>query len=340
MNPSDELDSILSGRRVTGSTDELLAPLLETNARLAPFAEASPSPSFTDALEARVLAHATHLTNETGFRSELSFDDTGIETRQDYAVAYSAPETRHDSWRDTPSRWRAAAITVAFVVVCLSVFTLVANARMGGPFSQSSSNASAASRARLQMQSASQALTMLDQAVTRQSGNIAYLSALTTLRTDVQAAMTLIDAMPSAADRAGLLTQLRDLEAQARGDLRGALPRLSWSLRAATTLTLGTIGDTVPLISRAQVAQWEDHFWQITLTGANFASGGVLLVNDQPGGTVIALNPMQMVARISAQGFQAPPNYVGIGEPDDTAAEADATLVPAIGATSTPVSGN
>ncbi len=333
----DELDAFLSAGLNGSPVDEAIAPLLEANDRLSPLSHAEPSPHFARDLEARLLAHADQLAGASSERTEL-FTSQAIRDLPGLRSIPRSQRRRHLTFTAREgSREIRRGLTAVAAVLVLSVgfFVLITGSRPGSPLygffhqnTPTSTVTTATARAHALLRQASQALDSLDQVLAQHGGDRAYLNTLAALRSALGSAATQIAALPAGADQTSLMIQLRALQAQARHDLRAALPQLSWPARIDTTLALGELGDTVPAISHAVLTRVNNRMWQVTITGVNFASGAILLVADQPSGTVTRLSATKMVARIATGLNQTPSLIVGVGNPDDTAARATATLAP------------
>jgi hypothetical protein len=115
-----------------------------------------------------------------------------------------------------------------------------------------------------------------------------------------------------------------------RHDLRVALPTLDWSHRIATTSALGQAGDSVLVVMSAastavQLGQGESEDSSqrlVVVHGAGFQPGAVLLINGIPSGTVTAVSPTTLEARIDAHALDGRGVSIGVGNPDGTAAAA------------------
>jgi hypothetical protein len=179
--------------------------------------------------------------------------------------------------------------------------------------------ASPADRTRLHLRYATDALVALDRAVAQRQGNPTYGDALATLRREQAAAARDLAQVPAGHGRDALTAQLSSLRTQARHDLRAALGSRSWPDRLSTTSALAELGDAVPSVAHAVVAHESDRRWQVTLSGAGFQPGAVLLVNGVPMGTAHVVSPNLLTAEVSDV---ASLRHValGVGNPDGTAA--------------------
>jgi hypothetical protein len=122
------------------------------------------------------------------------------------------------------------------------------------------------------------------------------------------------------ADDAGALDALLLRE---RMVLRAALASLGWPDRVTTTTALWRIGVASPAITSVLVsAESMDSgatIWQVTISGAGFQPGAVLLVDSQPRGTVVSVSDGALVASVR-DGPVRDTATIGVGNPDGTAA--------------------
>jgi hypothetical protein len=181
---------------------------------------------------------------------------------------------------------------------------------------------SAGDRTRLHLTYAQDALAALDAAAARHHVGAPYDDALATFRDEMTAASATLDSVPASGEHDDLTAQLAQVRAQGRADLRTALVALPWSDRVATTSTLATIGDSVLQVAHASAEPLGQghHLWQITITGAGFQQGAVLLVDGQPAGAVTSVTATTLVAQLSRDDSAQLPASVGVANPDNTAA--------------------
>ncbi|HEU5440789.1 MAG TPA: hypothetical protein VFU88_16000 [Ktedonobacterales bacterium] len=220
-----------------------------------------------------------------------------------------------------------------------------------------------AAKVRLHLQYAEQALGALDTAVAHQAGDPAYAAALATLRTEAAAASDGLQTLAPGATRDDLAAQLETFQRHARGDLRAALPGLSWPDRVITTTALGELGDdSVPRISTVTVRpdpSSDDHGgdshggnpsdngaaaihrYRVEVSGSGFAAGAMLMVNGKVAGSVLSVSPSQLVAEVTLDPAALHNMSIGIQNPDSTAATSSIThgapvVAPTAAATATP----
>jgi hypothetical protein len=255
-------------------------------------------------------------------------------------AAAAPPAPVHDSAQPQLRTWRmprlgrsrvfwqalAAAVVLTFVGGAMAV---AAAAPPGSPLYglhrwedgvRVSLAASPAERTRLHLRYATDALVALDRAVAQRQGNPAYGDALATLRREQAAAARDLAQVPAGPERDALTAQMTSLRTHARYDLRAALSSRAWPDRLTTTSALAELGDAVPSVAHAIVVHEGDRRWQVTLSGAGFQPGAVLLVNGVPVGTAHVVSPSLLTAEV---GDVASLRHMalGVGNPDGTAAE-------------------
>ncbi|HKB49395.1 MAG TPA: hypothetical protein VKC57_16930, partial [Ktedonobacterales bacterium] len=198
MLPGDRLDALLVARtRGTPAEEGELRVLLDTAALFEPLAAAQPDQSYADALESRLLAHASTL-SAPGMFAATSPTPPAIES-EPAGAAPSAPirnpaQPHMRTWRVPRLRgsrvfWQAlaAAVVLTFAGGAMAV---AAAAPPGSPLYglhrledgvRVSLAASPADRTRLHLRYATGALVALDRAVAQRQGNPTYGDALATL---------------------------------------------------------------------------------------------------------------------------------------------------------------
>ena len=346
MNPEDRLDALLTTlqrtewgqrRSVADATsrrgktsdshpreqagDGELAPLIESARRLEPLRAARPDPAFARALEARVLTQAAERRRE------------GLAP---LGAALSQQREQPGAWRRFPVLRSGAlrpALVAAALILALAMGTLTV-AAAAGPGSllfglhrleqsvQVGITGNAADRARQHLQLARQWLVAVGDAASQRLGDPTYSDALTALRAEDAAAASDIAQVPPGAARTALEADLAALRADERATLQAALPSIGWPDRIATTTALGALSVAVPRVSGATLYAGYAH-WHVTLTGAGFETGAVLLVNGQPAGVVTATSDGQLTAELALSSFAQAPATLGVGNPDGTAAVTD-----------------
>jgi hypothetical protein len=236
--------------------------------------------------------------------------------------------TRRARWARLLGPAMAAAL---LLVIGGSTLTAAAAAGPGTPFYslhrweqnvQVSMAGSAGDRTRLHLAYAQAALAALDAAAARHQAGAPYNDALATFRDEMSAASATLDSVPASGEHDELTAQLAQVRAKGRADLRTALVALPWSERVATTSALATIGDSVLQVAHASAERLGQgqHLWQITVTGAGFQQGAVLLVDGQPAGAVTSVTATGLVAQVSRDDSAPLPNSIGVANPDNTAA--------------------
>lgn len=380
MTPEDRLDALLSARQraerephhdnadpITGpynshgpaeqvweaAGDAELAPLLASAQRLASLRMPQSDPA-ARALEARMLARATE------------------RRRQEEAAALMrAPGEQRDKPRarrrflPLGSAVLRPALVAAAVMLAVGLGTLAA-ATGAGPGSplfglhrleqrvQSGLAGDTADQAHQHLQVARQSLAALRDAAAQHRGDPTYSDALAALRDEDAATARQIAKMPQGTQRAALEADLAALRTDERATLRAALLTIGWPDRVATTTALGALGVAVPRVTGATLAAGGDGRWHVTLTGAGFEPGAVLLVNGQSTGMVAVPSAGLLTAELPLGDFAQAPANLGVGNPNGTAAatdnvhvlnpgaatpspsEQEATPQPSAGATATP----
>jgi hypothetical protein len=355
MTPEDRLDALLSARQraerephhdnadpTTGphnphgpaeqvweaAGDAELAPLLASAQRLASLRMPQSDPA-ARALEARMLARAT-------------------ERRRQEAAAAAALMRAPGEQRDKPRARRRSlplgsavlrpALVAAAVMLALGLGTLAAASR-AGPGSplfglhrlelrvQAGIARDNADQAHQHLQVARQLLADLRDAAAQHRGDPTYSDALAALRDEDAATAREIAKMPRGTQRAALEADLAALRTDERATLRAALVTIGWPDRVATTTALGALDVAVPRVTGATLAAGGDGRWHVTLTGAGFEPGAVLLVNGQSAGTVTVSSAGLVTAELPLGDFAQPPANLGVGNPDGTAVATDTVHV-------------
>jgi hypothetical protein len=349
MNPEDRLDALLTALRRTewgqrrdsgvdlngrqeqagGGTpmravaeDGELAPLLESAQRLAPLRAAQPDPAFARALEERMLTQADEQQNEPGA------------LRRFLAIRSAALRP---------------ALVAAVLLLALGLGTLTA-ASAAGPGSplfrlhrleqrlQVGIAGDSTDRAHQHLQLARQWLADVHDAAAQHRGDPTYSDALAALREEDTSAAYEIAKVPAGTQRAALAAGLNVLRADERTTLQAALLAIGWPDRITTTTALGALGVAVPRVTSATLAAGDDGRWHVTLMGAGFESGAVLLVNGQPAGAVTATSDGLLMAWLPLDDLEQAPASLGVGNLDGTAATTDIVQVQHAGA-ATPTPG-
>lgn len=337
-----------------------LQPLLDASDRLEGLRSAEPTPEFAGRLETLFLATAASLREQSGGgESAASFggdiaaryaDEPPPRLGNDYptlpGVRWDAPDSMDNQTTvaDDPRRptalhpragWRrllwSALAAALLLAIGATTLTVAAGSGPGTPLYglhrweqdvRVSIAGSAADRATLHLAYARDALIALDDAVAqRQTGSV-YDDALAAFGDEMRAASANLADIPTGGERSALATQFGQLRTQGRSDLHAALAVLPWAKRITTTGALAALGDNVLSVTRADMVYsgHGQHLWRITVTGSGFQPGATLLVNGQPAGTVIAVNPTTLVAQLSGDDSAPLPANIGVANPDNTAA--------------------
>ncbi len=351
MNPEDRLDALLTALRRTewgqrrdrgadltgrqeqagGGTpmravaeDGELGPLLESAQRLAPLRTAQPDPAFARAFEERMLAQADEQRQ-----------------REEPGALRRFPAIRSAALRP--------ALVAAVLLLALGLGTLTA-AGAAGPGSplfglhrleqrfQVGIAGDSADRAHQHLQFARQWLAAVHDAAAQHRGDPTYSDALAALRAEDTDAAHEIAQVPADTQRAALEADLAALRVDERTTLQAALLAIGWPDRITTTTALGELGVAVPRVTGATLAAGDDGRWHVTLMGAGFESGAVLLVNGQPAGAVTAMSNGLLMAWLPLDDLEQAPASLGVGNLDGTAAATDIVQVQHAGA-ATPTPG-
>jgi hypothetical protein len=266
----------------------------------------------------------------------------------------SAPATPlssddHDSVMRTPRRlrvrgsrplsstflWRAAAAALLLIVLGTGgVAVAAANAAPGQALYavrrveqdvRTTLASSPAERVRLHLQYAQDALTAFDTEVTSRAGEQAYHDALATFADEEQDASAELDNVPAGTERAILAAEVVTLRARGRQDVHAALASvtMSWPLRAEATHVLNQLGESVLAVAQATISGSSQHgayLWTITIEGSGFASDAVVLVDDQPKGTIVSRATTTLVAQVAEAALRDGTHTIGVGNPDGTVA--------------------
>lgn len=335
--------------------DGELQPLLDAAYRVAELRSEAPSPDFTARLKTRILAQAAYLEEHAGDTPGLwgnvendtttlppvdappliaGNDDPTLPGFEWAAVPDDPTETsiatarRRTIWKRL--LWPALAATL-LLAIGMTTLTAAADAGPGTPFYglrrweqdiQVNMAGSAADRTALHLTYAHDALAALSAAATQHDTGATYDEALATFSDETRAAMTSLSSVPAGNEQNLLSSRLGQLRADGRADLHSALVDLPWSKRVATTAVLVEIGDDVLEVTQASMVYsgHGQHVWTITVSGAGFQQGALLLVNGQPAGVVTSVTPTAVVAQISGDDSAPLPDSIGVANPDDTAA--------------------
>lgn len=295
MLPEDRFDALLSSRGTLpqpyaslSDDDATFAPLLAAASQLAVLADARPSASFAQALEARFLARAVALADADS--ATLLGSNTQAPPGNDYPTIPVArtfagtPASTPTRQREMPPRRGVTSLRSRFprllpqaiaasLVLILGVGTLTAAAAARpGSFLfplrrfeqgvQLGLSGSAADRFRLHLGYANDALTTLDSVHgDSDHSKSAYTQALTTLSDEERAAEKELAAVPSGTERDTLTAQLQAFKTQAAHDLfaiLGSSAALDWQNRVAATQVLGQLGAQVPHIDAVRLSRIDD----------------------------------------------------------------------------------
>jgi hypothetical protein len=182
-----------------------------------------------------------------------------------------------------------------------------------------------AERVRLHLQYAQDALTAFDTAVASRSGEGADRDALATFAEEEQEASAELDNLPAGTERAILAAEVAALRGRGRQDVHAALASvtMSWPLRADATHVLNQLGESVLAVAHATISGSSQHgayLWTISIEGSGFASDAVVLVDDQPTGTIVSRSSTKLVAQVAEAALRDGMHTIGVSNPDGTVA--------------------
>jgi len=358
INGATPLEDGSEEAQETSSTgkSEQLDPLLRAADRFAVWGGPEPSPSFANQLEATLLARfaaaSEGITTPEGLPAIVPPAISDLHSPPNVEPAPSldplseqhpAPQVKSSAlhWRSRKGRppvpaallrWQAAVAALLLVGIgVVSVLATVAGLGWpgGGPGQTPASTPSASgleARVRAHLRSADVALTAFNTAIAQHSGDQAYQNALTRFSTEVAAAASDLATAPAGQAYETLAAQLSALRDRGRHDLRAALPILTWPMRATVTGILGALNDTIPKIAHTGIAgasSKDAYVWTLTVQGAGFSPGAVLLVDDQPTGATLSVSATTLVAQVSSAVIRDGSHQIGVGNPDGTAVNGD-----------------
>jgi hypothetical protein len=310
-----------------------LEPLLGVAVDLAHVREVFPAPTFSDELEARLLARAQRQATANAIAADDAADNAptvslvALPDRPSRRRLRPARDSRRGSWRI----WSALAAAV-LLAPTITTFAVAAYASPGSAnytVRRWQENARTnlanndAERAQLHIQYATGALDALESAIAQHASAGAYTEALDRFTDELHQAATGRAQVPEGTDHDTRSADLDTLRTRGRSDLRSALPSLSWSSRIATTSALGALGVTVMSVSGVSGVRsglYGAHMWTLTITGSGFQCGAIVLVNGRPAGHVVSLTSTVLVAQLASGEDDFLPHEIGVGNPDDTAA--------------------
>lgn len=325
----DQFDAVLTarlaGRSVPGaralSSD--LAPLLTAADALAPLAQALPRAEFADRLEAQLRARA-------------------VDHAPTRPVTVAPP--LHPQRELLARRRRFTPLVQGAIAACvmlgMTIGALTASAHPGAPFYPlrkvvegigTNLNGGQEAVARDNLQRASAALAAFNAAAS-QSDDDAATTALGQLTQADQQAASAISQVGAGSQRAALQSQLDSLHAQETPDLRAALSNLGWPARIQVTSALRALSATSLAVTSARISGASGDRVDggrsgtatgdvtVTVSGAGFTPGAVLLINGRPAGTVDTVTPDRLTAHLASGTLNGRVTSVGVGEPDGSAA--------------------
>ncbi len=325
MSPEERLDALLAarlrGERITPTPQERDAiAVAESMADL----QSIPVPAtFASGLEARLRARASDIARA---------EDEGQETIiLEHAPFPLPPAPRRRRLLSRPA-WVAAAIAAA-VIMALSV-TLVsasANSLPGDPLYglRSLGNELALSRAsgpadhaRVALQQLHGAITDLHAEIANERSGSDISAAFGVVRHATSTAQDAVRAVPTGADAAAMQSQLATELTYERATLHQGLLFIPFDAQVDFTTQLGALGETVPFITSVVLARTGDEAVILTITGANFQAGALVIVDGQLVSATPQVTATQITVQISGEGWSDGGHVVGLRNPDGTAASA------------------
>jgi hypothetical protein len=350
MQPEERFDALLSQRLRESMREEAaeesanesadLAPLLDAVERFAVRGDAEPSAPFADQLEATLLARFAVPAGDAAAADQINGETEGALPQMELLRAHtssSIPETGRPLGkvgrfipRPMSTPWRAVA---ALLLLGIGIFGGLAMAARSGLLLNDAARVGTATQTpalgegdsvRAHLQQAQDALVEFNQAVKQQLGDQAYQAALAHFADEETKASADISTLPADTVRTTLAAQLTALRERGRKNLRAALPILSWSVRVLVTSVLDKLGDTVPKIGQTAIlgaVGHDSYVWTITVSGSGFASGAMLLIDNQPVGVTMKVSTTQVVAQVSSASLADGAHHVSVGNPDGTVAD-------------------
>jgi hypothetical protein len=357
MKANDRLDALLTTRQAGGrppaalaetSDDTLLAQLVVADL-LAQGRAATPSAQFNRDLEVRLLVHAARLEERAARRTTSSASSRAasaggtIGARQAHGDGLQRPrlfqrETRPTLWArgrllGASRRLSTALLVLSFLLaLSIGIFAAAAKAAPGSALFglhrleqnvRVSLAGSPSERARLHLSYTRSDLAALNASLANGTGGSLYRDALAAFQSDLHATATDLRAVAPGGDEDALATQLSALQAQARSDLLASLRSLPWSDRVATTVVLGDLGVSVPVVTSATITRTVGRGTsdvQMVVVGSDFQAGAVAEVEGAEVGVVIAQSPTNLVLRLDGRYAAASIREIGVSNPDGTAA--------------------
>jgi hypothetical protein len=350
MRPEEHLDTLLTAQLREPDTPAAdvpseLASMLDTAALLDHYRHVEPEPNFAQALEQRWLASAELLAAQPSEEGARLLPARLLPARLLPARLLPARllPARLGLWqavsrRSSIPRWAPlAAAAVLLLAIGAGMLSAAASAAPGTPLYglhrveqgvRAQFAASAVDQGHLHLTYAEQALSDLI-AAAAQHNMLAYQDALATLREELDSARAALGQVPAGQAHDALVADLAQVTAQARPALLTALPALDWQERLATTNALGTLGQRIPIITRARIITPDFNVhqaWVISLSGSGFQAGAQVVLDGQvmSGTATITADTVQLTI---THALPASPRSIGIQNPNGTAAETTHVMV-------------
>ena len=330
MKPEEYLDRLIE-RREHGIepfpvlNDEIAASLAAAQT-VAQLNQIDIPPAFAQKLELSIRSRARDLARQNG---------RILPTTQPLSTlripGSLGPSRLSHPQRSQPRRVWIAALGIAamLLVACVGILTVSARSLPGDALyglkqAEERFEINFASnpqdRISVQIDQLRSALTDLNTVANSGRGDDAIRLALNTLADKTNNARGAVAALPAGTDRDAAQQNLDGILAEEDQTLRGLLNHVDWPIRLAITGQLGALGDPVPTVTHVTELTQSNGTLLITLTGTHFAPDTRLVIDGQPGGTVIRNTPQQLVAVISNLNGLYGEYEFGVLNPDGTAA--------------------
>lgn len=330
MKPEEYLDRLIE-RREHGIepfpvlNDEIAASLAAAQT-VAQLNQIDIPPAFAQKLELSIRSRARDLARQNGMI---------LPTTQPLSTlripGSLGPSRLSHPQRSQPRRVWIATLGIAamLLVACVGILTVSARSLPGDALyglkqAEEQFKINFASnpqdRISVQIDQLRSALTDLNTVANSGRGDDAIRLALNTVADKTNNARGAVAALPAGTDRDAAQQNLDGILAGEDQALRGLLNHADWPIRLAITDQLGALGDPVPTVTHVTELTQSNGTLLITLTGTHFALNAQLVINGQPGGTVIRNTPQQLVAVISNSNGLYAEHEFGILNPDGTAA--------------------
>lgn len=165
------------------------------------------------------------------------------------------------------------------------------------------------------------ALDDLSSVVTDGRDDAAIRLALGAVAAKTSASQQAVAALPAGPQRDSGQRALASVLASEDQVLRGLLNHVDWRIRLAFTRQLGALGDAVPTVTQVVIRLQSNGTFLITLSGTSFMPQATLVIDGQPGGTLVRVSSQQISAVVNRSALPPGEHTIGILNPDGTAAQ-------------------